>query len=87
MDRQAMDSLLVLTSFRTCYCKLLMSQQLELWWHLGGALSETTGAFPLNPLCTCNLVMGRFGDAHPSPIARYTADPTARFCSSTTNGL
>jgi hypothetical protein len=28
MDRQAMDSLLVLTSIRTCYCKLLMSQQM-----------------------------------------------------------
>jgi hypothetical protein len=27
MDSQAMDSLLVLTSIRTCYCKILMSQQ------------------------------------------------------------
>jgi hypothetical protein len=27
MDREAMDILLVLTSVRTCYCKLLMSQQ------------------------------------------------------------
>jgi hypothetical protein len=26
MDRFAMDSLLVLTSIRTCYCKLSMSQ-------------------------------------------------------------
>jgi hypothetical protein len=26
MDRQAMDSLLVLSSIRTCYCKLLMSK-------------------------------------------------------------
>jgi hypothetical protein len=26
MDRQAMDTLLVLTSIRTCYRKLLMSQ-------------------------------------------------------------
>jgi hypothetical protein len=58
MDRQAMDSLLVLTSIRTCYCKLFMPQQA--CWHPDVSLnSDIEHLVGLSP-CKCMKVLDFF---------------------------